>query len=700
MTDLDKLLQEAEAAILRVAQQQAEQLQREAVFAEESQRRFSENKTAFEKYYPDIAKTINDYKPRADFKILVTKSGYADLVPEKEQIPLYGEVPMEIVGEQVDKNLAKGSYSLTTYGFGAESEDPRIHMRYMHALDKVLTELKEENSQAISALPTHFPSAIIFGVGLGYHIPLILQKHSFDYLFICEPDLELFYASLFCIDWKKTIEDIDESGNTLFLQVGVTYEQFFSSIFSIATDIGAFSLVRSFCYQHYPSKEINLMIKEFFARYFELQSGFGFYNDSITGLAHTIHNIKAGYPLFLNDKTKTKNYLDTPVFVIGNGPSLDAAEELIKEFKDNVIIIAAGTALGSLKKMGITPDFHVLVERTKSTYDVLLDTLPTEAYSNLNLLTVDVMYPDALDLYKWAGFGLKGPEASSVLIQCLYLMQKKGFMRSMPNCGPMVSNLALSYAVSMGFRDIYLIGVNNGAVEQSTHSKYSIYNDKVLKYKTPMSKGATYKLEGNLDVDVMATSLLSISKNMMDNLLSGSVKNAKQFIYNVGHGAKIKGTYPLTEDNVIVAKRTLDKTAIVEQIKADFFAYDLIDFDESCLEFDLFDEICDHLISIVKEPFETRQQASELLKRQSRYLYAFKKSRYMHLFHMLKGSMLYYHSPMITMLYSYEDEEITLTAFRKALELWVLYIEEIKKDYRVSWNKKCETGLDHLNVKG
>lgn len=700
MTDLEKLLQETEAAILRVAQQQAEQAKREAIFSAESQLRFSENKTAFEKYYPDIAKTIDDYKPRDDFKIIVRESGCGDFVPESESIPLYGEFPLEVVKKQVIRNLEKGSYSLTSYGFGKGAEDPRIHMRYMYALSDVLAEQQKQNFPKLSKLLPHFPSAIIFGVGLGYHLPMILEKHSFDYLFICEPDLELFYASLFCTDWKKIIEDIDESGCTLFLQVGITYEQFFSSIFSIGTDIGAFSLVRSFCYQHYPSKDVNLMIKEFFSRYFELQSGFGFYNDSITGLAHVILNMENGYPIFLNNKVERPRYLDTPVFIIGNGPSLDAAEDIIKKYKDNVIIIAAGTALGSLLKMGVKPDFHALVERTKSTYDVLIDTLSKDVYADLNLLTVDVMYPEVLELYKWAGFGLKGPEASSVLIQCLYLLQHNSIISSMPAAGPMVSNLALSFALMMGFKEIYLIGVNNGSVADATHSKYSIYNDKDLKYKTPLTSGAKYKLEGNLGVDVMSTSMLSISKKMMDNVVTSFFENKKQYVYNVGHGAKIKGAYSLTEDNVIPERKFIDKPAIVEKIKSDFFYNNLIDFDPSYLEFDLFDEICDHLISIASEPFETRQQASDLLKRQSRYLYAFRASRYMHLFHMLKGSMLYYHSPMITMLYQYEDETATLDYFRKALSLWCDYIREIKQDYRTSWHTKCNAGIELSNVKG
>lgn len=700
MTDLDKLLQEAEAAVLGLARQQSEQFHREAVFAKESQIRFTENKAAFEKYYPDIAKTISDYKPNDTFKLIVTTSGYADFIPGKESIPLYGDSPLEVARKQVERNVERGSYSLTSYGFGKGTNDPRIHMRYMFALSDLLLQQHEQNSPQLTKLLPHFPSALIFGIGLGYHIPILLEEHSFDYLFICEPDLELFYASLFCIDWKKIIEDIDEAGNTLFLQVGVTYEQFFNSIFSIGTDIGAFSLVRSYCYQHYPSKDVNLMIKEFFGRYFELQSGFGFYNDSITGLAHSLLNIEHGYPLFLSKKDNKNPYLDIPVFVIGNGPSLDAAEEIIKNYQDNAIIIAAGTALASLLKMGITPDFHVLVERTKSTFDVLLDTLPKEVYANLNLLTVDVMYPDVLDLYKWAGFGLKGPEASSVLIQCLYLLQTNQLMSSMPSCGPMVSNLALSYALMMGFKDIYLIGVNNGAVAQNTHSKYSIYNDKDLKYKTPMSSGATYKLEGNLGVDVMATSLLSISKTMMDNVVTAFSASKKQCVYNVGHGAKIKNAYPLIEENVIPNKVVFNKADVIEKIKSDFFHKDLLKIEPEQLEFDLFDEICEHLVEIANEDFSSRQEASDILKRQSRYLYAFKQSRYMHLFHVLKGSMLYYHSPMITMLYQYEDEQFTLEYFRKALELWKSYILEIKADYRKSWLTKCSAGLDFYNVKG
>jgi len=77
---------------------------------------------------------------------------------------------------------------------------------------------------------------------------------------------------------------------------------------------------------------------------------------------------------------------------------LDEAIDVLKENQRNVIIFAAGTAINTLLNIGVVPDFHVLVERPKVTYDVLKDTLTNDQTKNLNLLAVDVMYPEVLGL--------------------------------------------------------------------------------------------------------------------------------------------------------------------------------------------------------------------------------------------------------------------------------------------------------------
>jgi len=688
VTELTSLLSEAEAALEKLMDSKRV----EAEFAKESKVRFDKNLAAFTKYYPKIAETIQSYPVDPDFKIVISPSGAPNFKPKSAGVPLYGDDPVAQVREQVEQNSKKGYYSHTRYGYALSTKDDRVHIRYMTELSSLLAKAQEQQPVPFRALTSHFPSAMIFGIGLGYHISMLLESHSFDYIFICEPDLEVFYASLFCTDWFEIIEKVDTELGTLFFQIGVSYQEFFEEVYRVAADIGAFSLVRSFCYQHYPSAAINAQIKEFFERYYQFQFGFGFFNDAITGIAHATSHIRSKQNFFLAKNLK-KYYTDIPVCVVGNGPSLDKSLEFLKEHQNDLIIIAAGSALSTLYRYGIDADFHALVERTKTTYDANLQMVPVEYYKRMNLLTVDVMYPEITELYKWSGIGLKGPEAASLLIQYLFLRRHGMLLPSMPYSGPVVANLALSYAVKLGFKEIYLFGVDNGSYSDQTHSKFSIYYDKKFeKYTTPLSAKLRHTLKGNFGVDVMSNEVLVAAKSQMESLIKPLKKTVS--FYNVGFGAALEGAYALREEQLLPPKKLTDKNAVVEEIKADYFAANLFDFEESDLCFEQFDEMCDHLVSIASVEINTRKDACEILKKQSRYIYSFRSTKYAFLFHMIKGSLLYYHCPLITLLYSYEDDVVTLDYFRDAIRLWNNYVTEIKHEYRNDWNKNCDIGLD------
>ncbi|WP_372626951.1 6-hydroxymethylpterin diphosphokinase MptE-like protein [Arsukibacterium sp.] len=684
MTELEQLLQQAENALSGLMQKN----DRERQFAETSRLKFDENIRAFEKYYPDIAKTIKEYTPRDDFKIIVTSTGVGNFIPKNVSVPIYSDDPIAQTRKQLDKNTAKGYYSLTQYGFEVGDDDHRIHSRFMSELIKIINKYNELNSPLLRELPVHFPTAILFGVGLGYVATELLSKHSFDYIYISEPDLEVFYASLFCTNWAEIIKSVDQSGGTLFFQIGLDVESFFASLYKIAGDIGAYSIIRAFCYQHYPSVDVNEQISVFFNRYYEIQTGYGFYNDAVTGLAHCLKNYESKAKFLI--PVGSRKYIDMPVVVVGNGPSLDAAADVLKEIQDDVIIFACGTALGSLAKLGIKADFHVLVERPKTTYDALLHSFEPSYYADLNLLAVDVMYPDVIELYKWAGLGLKGPEAATVFTQLITLEDYKQILPSLPFPGPLVANTALSYAFTLGFQEVYLFGVDNGYLNGKTHSANSIYANNE-NYQKIVDKGATIKLKGNLTQDVLATNLLMLAHKHIENLLKTDKKIS---VYNVGEGAFIDGALPVTEQDVFVKKSLVNKKGIIEQVKDKFFKKLDFKVNEQRLAFDLFDEICDHLNDIASETFSSRQEASDILKRQARYVYAFRNTRFTHLFYMIKGSLLYYHCPMMTLLYQYEDEKLSLECFSAMLALWKDYVSAMKADYRQSWNKKCDWGMD------
>ena len=77
--------------------------------------------------------------------------------------------------------------------------------------------------------------------------------------------------------------------------------------------------------------------------------------------------------------------------------------------------------------MGITPDFHVLVERPYRNYQALEKIATREEYKKLNLLSINTLYPDSNDLYKWSGLALKGNEAATDFLQ-IYNYLKNGQM--------------------------------------------------------------------------------------------------------------------------------------------------------------------------------------------------------------------------------------------------------------------------------
>ena len=687
MDNVENLLLQAESALNNIKVQS----EREVEFAAKANLRFEKNLLAFQKYFPDVVDVLSKFTPREDFCIHVTTTGAGNFYPKGVDVPLYNDDPVLQASEQVNRNVSSPNFSRTDY-FSAPNtlkEDKRLHIKYVKKLADILSQVQTDGLDILKVLPQTYPTCMMFGVGLGYHIELLLDKHQFDYMYICEPDIELFFASLFCIDWSAVIEKIDQQSGCLFLNVGSTYEEFFEDIRLIAEKVGANSIINSFCYQHYPSRELSLSINRFFENYYQLHQGFGFYNDAITGLAHGIINSQNKFPYLFASPEKRQALKGESVFVVANGPSLDEAIDFIKRHKEDAIIIAAGTALYSLQNAGITPDFHVLVERTKGTYDAQVDFLSEgEDYSNLNLLAVDVMYPDVLKMYKWAGLGRKGPEAASVFLAVQSIKEFGYTSTELPFCAPLVANTALAYAAAFGFGEIYMFGIDNGYhTNNKTHSSLSLYNDErliKLGYKAP--DGATIPLPGNTGEKVMATKLMAISHTMQEKLVS--LFPGIDF-YNVGSGARVAGAHTLLAEDLFLLNKTKDKSELVEAIKKNFFQDITVVSNEETLGWQSFSELCDYLVKIGNRPYKNRDEAHKLLRAQQNVLLAYKDNQYAHFFHLIKGTMLYFHCPMMTLLYYYEQEDKSLQWFDKALKVWQDFIKAIKADFKANWHTKC-----------
>ncbi|MCF2918992.1 DUF115 domain-containing protein [Pseudoalteromonas sp. APAL1] len=675
----------------KLAEAQAHEL-REQKFAIEANERFSKNLAAFEQYYPDVFKAIQEFQPREDFCLHVTKSGHGNFVPKGKEAPLYGEDPYQQVNRQVNAALTNPTIAKTEYTkVDLLNFDERLHIQYMQKLVEYIRKIGlYEQSDSLSEIKGSFPSAMIFGLGLGYAVESLIERVEFSYIFIIEPDFEVFFASLFCIDWSKLIQRIDDEKGCLFLLLGASEQELAEDLSTIAEDIGAFCIVNSFCFQHYQDDKLSKLAQNFYSNYFRFQFGFGFYNDAITGFAHSLIHAQNNENFFNQDLGKIKrNGTNPPVFIIGNGPSLDDSIEYIKRNQDKAIIFACGTALGSLVKAGVNADFHVLVERPLRNYEALLDMLTVEEYKKVNLLSVNTVYPDTVDLYKWSGLALKGNEAGSDYINLQHYVKNEKGLPFIPHSNPLVANTALSFALSFGFKDIYLFGVDNGSVNEGLiHSQLSVYND--------LHKGKFDYEELDLDSDsvignfnklIKTNSTFKMSNNQLELLIS---LFPKCDVKNVGDGLSINGATPVHSDELIELGYSVNKIEEVDFVKGLFSQINIPSNSHVERIKTVFDEIISHLISIASESVLTVKEAADNLMRQSRYIYSYKDTVNRFYFNILKGSLLYFHTPMQSVLYSLNEEENNIEIYNGLNKIWLSYLSDIRSDFPVSCNKKCD----------
>jgi len=154
----------------------------------------------------------------------------------------------------------------------------------------------------------------------------------------------------------------------------------------------------------YNSPENDKAFDYFKKHYVRQVMGWGFFDDALIGIAQGLRSLpKTKVAHFQGRDVLPKWVTDIPVFILGNGPSLDQGIELIKEVREQVLLISCGSTINTLSKLGVTPDIHVDIERMKQTVDKF-SFLDKEYLNGIWGLTANVMHPDfliILDAQEW-----------------------------------------------------------------------------------------------------------------------------------------------------------------------------------------------------------------------------------------------------------------------------------------------------------
>lgn len=673
--NIDETLAQAEQEALRI-QKQAEQ---EAAMAVALPLRFEQNMAAFRQYIPHIADMYEAYQPARPFRFFCCENGQPNLAWLDDDVAVYGKEPYLICETLVTEFMEKGR--LSKFSFSQEANPLGfVHVEYLNKLNAYLDDLSAREAM-LERVPHEVPSALIFGVGLGYHLGYLYEQCKIGTLFLFEPDLDLFYASLFCFDWAPLLTYLHQENLGLHILLGQDEETIVKDFASAIHSRGSFLIANAFVMWGYQSDKIKKLMEKVQQEYYLLVMGWGFFDDNLIALSHTVSNIERSVPFLKNNCKIVKENQRVPVFIIGNGPSLDESLGIIENNKNCAILIACGSAITALHNVGIKPDIYVATERTKSVYDFLVSMDDPDYLNDIFFLSTDVIHPYCSTLFKRSALLFKCSEPGVLLCQT-YFPELRCFS-ALGGVNPMVGNIGVSAPIQLGFKNIYLFGLDNGYKDKSHHhSKFSAYynNEKSAKILTDIVCGDGQKQrEGNFGGFVISDAMFDTSRRVIEQVLAA---NEDVRCFNCSDGAKIAGAKPFPSRE-IGSLHPINKSAVIDDIvgrlcaqvslsKQDFYPL---------LDVELFNHFIDKMLDEWQQDFSSRNEINQLMLRHFNYLDQIAKTKQRHITQFMIGSMNYVFTLLSSILYSFEGERENILLMTPAINLWLEFLQKAKKMY-------------------
>jgi hypothetical protein len=480
---------------------------------------------------------------------------------------------------------------------------------------------------------------------------------------LCEPSHDVFYAMLHCIELKPIIESCKALGGTVTFTIGGNGLEPLNAINQFFQNYGHAHIGRFYIFKHYDSVSNDETIKQLKKLGYRLMFGWGFMEDEIIGLRHTLASIQSGYKVCKTKNEFTNKTPQRPVFIAANGPSIDYCMDFLRENQKDLIIISCGTTLKALLKHNITPDIHVEMERTKYLieYIEVIEKQQQESsvkLKDIQLVALNTVHPDVLAKFKSPLLLIKNADVGGVFLESI---DKLGLYAITQYPNPTCANAAMELVTLLGFKEIYLVGTDFGYVsKEQHHSKDSVYyeKDSELKY-TVDAKKMTDDLsrKGNFRAFVHTTSIFDSSRINLEFLLS---KNREVNVYNTSDGIYIQLTKPTKIENV--------KFSVMQENKQEFLKELLSDaFDNQQLELGnivqtlqessyLLKVTLEQLILKMDKKVSSREELADIFADQYRLLKELlKRDEYKFNYWLIQGTFRYHQSMIMSHSYLYGD---------------------------------------------
>lgn len=340
--------------------------------------------------------------------------------------------------------------------------------RFLHNTLNPLNEAKE-----IFSFAKNEPVAIhfVYGMGLGYLFQ-VTSANSEGTVILYEPDLNILKTAFSLVDFSQDIMKPN-------VFIADSIEKAEDYIYQKSNTKNTPLLLSTIAYRELDEVKFNETVNE-------LQRQVGAFG---MDLKYTKEKF---YPLLkriienvpeLTEETplaelKDRFYGKTAV-VVSAGPTLDRDIEVIKKYRENIILIVVGTAMKTISGYGITPDFLCIIESNDCSKQIEgLD------LTQVNFVTEPFTHPNI----KNRAFKKVYSHISSNMPVNSFWCDIAGITNAEYLSKGTVSYTALNVARILGCSKIILVGQDLAYIEGQCYSKNSAYKDLECRFNHEKNK--------------------------------------------------------------------------------------------------------------------------------------------------------------------------------------------------------------------
>ncbi|MEJ2669056.1 MAG: DUF115 domain-containing protein [Gammaproteobacteria bacterium] len=399
--------------------------------------------------------------------------------------------------------------------------------------------------------------------------------------------------------------------------------------------------------------------------------------DELISIAHTLYNFRHPAHVLLPSSQapqlpQTDN--DLPAFLIANGPSLDKDLAYLRKHRDCGVLISAGSTIATLHHAGITPDFHVEIERGTNVPKNFL-ALPDEYLSTITLLTINPIHADTCKRFKKVIFAFKHHDIGT---QCASGSLSDFADDPLINCNPLAGNGAMAFALRLGFTQLVFFGLDMSTnVEGEHHAQNSLYYTSTLDNFASYRQAYPLKRKGNRREHVYTNETLDFSRFGFEVVLE---KNPDIKAWNCSDGLDIKGTTTLDAEQLDFAPNPSAKAARLHAIHAQYTKRVENGFDPTLEKFkhhlNLAKQCRDSLMDLLNQNIRTVADLLDVFSEQTHIVESYRHHS-MVAYQILIGSLRYVQTTITTWAIYIPDDEQLATYIHHTLQVMRDYFRTV-----------------------